>query len=102
MECKRIIDATFLCLDNEMDAEARQEYEAHLRVCAACNQRRAIIVACLEAIRRSPACRCQAPRSLEDRIRQCLKDRGLRDRGVDERSGRKRSLSDTHPAIQNP
>lgn len=97
MECKRIIDATFLCLDNEMEPRARQEYEAHLRVCAACNQRRAIIVACLEAIRRSPACRCQAPRALEERIRQCLKDRGS-----EGTSGRKGGLSDTHPAIQNP
>ncbi len=94
MECKRIIDATFLCLDNEMDAEARRDYEAHLRVCTACSQRRSIIVTCMELIRRSPACRCQAPRALEDRIRQCLKDRGLKDH---ERE--KRSLSDTHPAI---
>lgn len=80
MDCNRIVDATFLCLDNEMDQPMRTAYEDHLRRCPACKSRSEVVVACLLLIRRSPACRCRAPRSLELRIRRRLKERALRAR----------------------
>ena len=73
MECKRIIEATFQSLDNEMDPETHADFEAHLERCPPCSERSRIVISYLLMFRRSDACRCAAPRDLHERVRELLR-----------------------------